>query len=136
MTTPFRPLSRAAKTIKDILERLITGPVTVPYHKIGVRDSRLWDPEWRATYGTPYQNMLRIFTYFIGDPQQAQTVASQESYRWGRGRGPIGTLNQFSGMTPERVRDRLYVWFRAISAGNDIEGVLNAIGNGPGAAAA
>ena len=120
-----------ARVVNNILGRLVTGNVPIPYDSIGMIDSRMWDPTWSGTYGKPYNSLVNVLSFgFGGDRQKAMTVASGESYRWGsRGGQPIGMLRQFDDMTPEQVFSRLADWIRRIRRGEGWSDVMNAVGN-------
>jgi len=127
----FRPISRLRQlTLRDIISHLLTGPVRVPYDRIGMYDSRLWDPEWAGTYGTKYTALRRVLSYGLNDPQKAATVASGESYRWGRRGGrPSLMLARFENVQPKRVVGRINNIIRRVTNGENLADILNVIGD-------
>ena len=120
-----------ARILKSIVDSMLTGGARVmPYDSIGALDSRLWDPEWSAKYGTRFTSLWRMLSYSLGDSTKAMTVASGESYWWGdRGGRPSVHLASFDNMTFTQVVNRINDWFERILGGQSLQDVLNAIGD-------
>lgn len=99
----------------DILSRVAASFFTTPIPKwsymdsrIGIIDSRYWDPEWRAQYGGSYNTLLKVLTYVYGHPQVAINRASGESFMWGYGGGPaLDALRPFENLSASRVADKI-----------------------------
>ena len=127
---------RTDTPIRRLFNQFVTGgTIDVPYHRISMIDSRMWDPKWRAVYGPSYNALTRNLFFGFGDIGRARTVASFESYRWGRDRRPAAVLKTFDNMTPQQVFDRLAMWLRRMARGNSaqdiIRNVLGGLADGP-----
>ena len=131
----FRPLNDATERMRKVLNTLITGNRPMPEDQIGIVDSRMWDPKWRRQYARPYQGLVRGLNAGFGDYNKALTVASYESYSWGRGGTPSGVVKSFANMTPEQVYNRMGGWLQGLFQGQTIEEMvinfLNHVGEGP-----
>ena len=111
----------------DLAKLFVINPIRVPSHGIKMVDSRMWDPNWRdkaswrATARIMRSTVVPSQTQF--DLHRAQTIASQESYRWGRGSVPVATLARVVNMELEElvkpVRDALKRLRRGIPLLND-----------------
>lgn len=121
-----------AETLLRILRRLLSPrPHYIPYDSIGMIDSRMWDPEWKATYGRPYNSLVNALSYGLdGNRNKAMSVASGESYWWGRRGGqPQGMLARFDNMTPDQVVNRLQDWVLRMTRGETLDQILQALGD-------
>ena len=96
-----------------VRSNLVSNNDFVPGHNIMQIDSRAWDPNW--AYRRRYNALGLAMTYLTGDRHKAFTIASNESYRWGRDRTPAGVLLKFSDMTPSAIIQKLEYWVRYVS---------------------
>lgn len=120
--------------LRQIVGQFLTGPVMkAPYHQIGQIDSRMWDPKWRARYGKHYTNLRAVIedvNLKAFDPRfrnQAYTMASNESYLWGRrGNGPALVLVKFEKFSPVDVVRRMRGWVRRVNRGDTLMNQVNA----------
>jgi len=89
----------------------------------------MWDPNWE--YRDSYLGLFNSLDYGFGFKQtnQAMSMASGVSFRWGRDRTPPGVLKSFANMTPRQVHDRFIMFVQRIFSGESIEYVLRAIGD-------
>ena len=107
----YQPRNAAMRRVYDNVRSLIVGNPQIPYDSIGAIDSRMWDPEWR--YRRQYNVLSWALGWFLSDTNKGRSVASGESYYWGRGREPSHNLVSFvsmrwlDGMTPSQVRARI-----------------------------
>ena len=94
--------------LSDLMKRLFNVPRTNPTDNIMQIDSRMWDPEWRAQYGSAYYRLVQLFGMFTGfTTAQTYSMASEQSFVWGsRGRGPTDILKKFAEFNPNDVVDR------------------------------
>ena len=59
----------------------------------------------------PYTRLFQSLNFGFRDRGKAYTVASGESYYWGRGTEPTPVLTAFAGLTPDKVYNRIRNWF-------------------------
>ena len=74
-------------------------------------DSRMWDPQWE--YRTRWRALHNVLALGLGDRDKAATVASLESYSWGKGGAPQVRLMEFVDVAVEQVYERLTQLFKA-----------------------
>jgi hypothetical protein len=122
--------ARRNSIFTDILESFLTRPYRIPYDSIGTIDSRMWDPEWAGKYGSSYRGLYNSLNYGLKNHGRALSVASGESYRWGRrGGSPIGMLKSFDNLSLRQMRDRFMSFVQRIINGETLAQVLRIIGD-------
>lgn len=118
-------MTSGAERFRQIISELIAAPsLRVPESNIQIIDSRMWDPVWRQTYGTAYTRLFQSLNFGFQDRGKAYTVASGESYYWGRGAEPTPVLTAFAGMTPDKVYKRIRRWYGNLGRGVDLPDMI------------
>lgn len=77
-------------------------------------DSRMWDPQWE--YRTQWRALHNVLAVGLGDPDKAATVASLESFSWGKGVAPQVRLMEFVDVAVDQVYERLNKLFKAFQS--------------------
>ena len=102
-------LSEGAERLRRFLAQFLIGPGYVPYDNIARIDSRAWDPNWK--YRDKYMHLARVMNFGLNNSSKAYSVASGESYMWGRSGRPVAILAQFDKMGIDAMIKRIRALF-------------------------